>query len=71
MSLTIVGRAYVYLLLSALIVACCHSSPVNYANPSFSDGYVNHYSGSELALKALGQALMMSLINQRQYLEDR
>ena len=52
-------------------MAGCHRSQVNYANPSFSDRYVNHYSGSEPALKALGQALMMSLINQRQYLEDR
>ena len=70
MSLTILGRAYVALLLSALKVAGCHRSRVNYANLSFSDRYVNHYSGSEPALKALGQALMMSLINQRQYLED-
>ena len=70
MSLTIVGRAYVELLLSALIVAGCHRSHVNYANPSFSDGYVTHYSGSELDLKALGQALMLSLKNKCQYLED-
>ena len=63
--------AYVALLLSALIVAGCHRSQVNYAYPSFSDGYVTQYSGSEFALMALGQAVMMSLNNKRQYLEDR
>ena len=52
-------------------MAGCHRSQVNYANPSFSDRYVNHYSGSELALKVLGQAVVMSLNNKRQYLEDR
>ena len=71
MSLTILGRAYVALHLSALKVAGCHRSQVNYDNPSFSDRYENHHSGSEPALQVLSQAVVMSLINQRQYLEDR